>query len=792
MNLTFLEGFNNYYNRTIKKIDTLADYSMWMSVNNKNIKTLPSINFNPNDCVNTTQVINWSESWNPDYVIVDDTLGHLSRWFVIENRRLRGNQFELQLRRDLITDFYDSIMTAPCFIEKANLNYNDPLIFNKEDITVNQIKRSETPLMDKTQCPWLIGYYSKGKTLEGTVDINEGPEALNLNVQDITDWKFYKYISDPMIGPQTYGAYNFKWADGSALSPSYLQIEVNEVTGDATRSTASAPAQLQHVGALLTANQFKNAFLSYGLNNLNPDPYSKVVSQDAVNELLSFDGKLVKSLDGKYYRVRISSRQETNKIAIESGDLFNKLFSIVKTLGIGGTPTVDTFKYIFTAQYYNVSIIEETNLSTKYNITTERLLTTDSPWDIFAIPYGKVDIYSGTDKLFTTSKDYGISTIMSMQANHPGEIYDIQLVPYCPVQSLIIGNKEIAVTDSKEYSFITTGPDNKNIGIIFNVPKSTFDFDITDVNIKPGRNAIERKLNFECDKWRLTSPNFSNYFDFSVEKNGGVSYFNVDINYKPFMPYIHINPNFSYLYGYDDNSPRGLVLGGDFSLSQIIDRWQEYQIQNRNFQNIFDRQIQSMELTQSVQKTQDIVKAITGTAQGATSGAFAGSMMGGGGATGALVGGLVGGLSSAAGGIADYILNERLRADVLDLTKDQFGYELGNIQALPNTISKVSAFNKNNKIFPILEYYSCTNTEKIAVLNKIAYNGMTVMAIGKLENYIDNTWGYSVYDDIREKNTIVLSANYIKGKLIRLEDINCDDFHVVNEIANEIFKGVYI
>ena len=57
---------------------------------------------------------------------------------------------------------------------------------------------------------------------------------------------------------------------------------------------------------------------------------------------------------------------------------------------------------------------------------------------------------------------------------------------------------------------------------------------------------------------------------------------------------------------------------------------------------------------------------------------------------------------------------------------------------------------------------------------------MTVMAIGKINDYIGNSWSY---DGIESKG-------YIKGQLIRLETID-EDFHLINAIAGELNKGVY-
>lgn len=95
--------------------------------------------------------------------------------------------------------------------------------------------------------------------------------------------------------------------------------------------------------------------------------------------------------------------------------------------------------------------------------------------------------------------------------------------------------------------------------------------------------------------------------------------------------------------------------------------------------------------------------------------------------TGALSGGATGnvgvgvgmGLASAGAGVADIIINNKLREDQLNKTKDLFNYNLQNIQALPYSLSKSSSFNINSKYVPFLEFYTCTEEEKNALLNKI-------------------------------------------------------------------------
>jgi hypothetical protein len=360
-------------------------------------------------------------------------------------------------------------------------------------------------------------------------------------------------------------------------------------------------------------------------------------------------------------------------------------------------------------------------------------------------------------------------------------LYDIQLLPYCPLPDSIFRangslrydpETDIPTLSTQYYQNITK--DGKYYGTVFFAPSATFSKTLTTNTIPMPRNATEIKVANECDMYRLCSPNYNGQFEFSAVKNKGVSGWNIDCTYKPFSPYIHIAPNFDGLYGKDFDDARGLICGGDFSLSQTSNKWQEYQIQNKNFQDIFDRQIENMEFKNKFARIQDIANMVTGSAQGMATGAMVGSMVGSNaGPWGAVIGGALGGAASVGAGFYDLYANKQLREEAVDYTKDQFGYQLGNIRALPYSLTKVSAYNANNKIFPFVEYYTATDMEKQALRSKIKYNGMSVGRIGTISDFL------------------VKEESYIKGKLIRLDDF-ADDFHVVNTIANELNKGVFV
>jgi hypothetical protein len=284
---------------------------------------------------------------------------------------------------------------------------------------------------------------------------------------------------------------------------------------------------------------------------------------------------------------------------------------------------------------------------------------------------------------------------------------------------------------------------------------------------------------------RLTSPNYNGMFQFKLSRlQDGIHYINADCTYKPVNPYIKLNPDFSFLYGSDYNDATGLILGGDFSLPLMTDPWNQYELQNKNYQNIFNRAIQNLDINQRIareqQDFQGIVGTITGGIGGAGAGAYAGFKSTGGNPYGAAIGAAVGLAAGTTLGAVGYAKDkEWLReqqGEARSFAQDNYTYQLGAIQALPQSASKSSPLTYNNKVWPILEEFSCTNAEKEIIRNKIIFDGMNVSAIGSL----------SQFSSSEEVDKV-----FVKGQLIRCEDIE-DDFHIVDALYQEVNKGFYI
>ena len=186
---------------------------------------------------------------------------------------------------------------------------------------------------------------------------------------------------------------------------------------------------------------------------------------------------------------------------------------------------------------------------------------------------------------------------------------------------------------------------------------------------------------------------------------------------------------------------------------------------------MFDRQIKNMDVQNDINRqgalAQLIASPITGGAAGAAAGAQVPGGIGGAAALGAA--GAVGGLATA--GI-DYANTLKMMEENRQYAIDMYGYKLQNIQAIPTSLTKTSALTYNTRVWPFIEYYTCTEDERTALKDKIKYNGMTIMKVSQLRNYL------------------LGQDNFYKGKLIRL-NIKVDS-HMAYEIYNELNKGVYL
>lgn len=809
MDLYFLI-YNNYYNRIVKKESSLSAYLEYQV--GEPLQSV--INWNPRDGVSTEQILNGWNYETPDYLLVVENNEIISRWFVIESEYLRNGQYKVSLYRDVVVDNYDAVIGAPCFIEKAvPQSIRDPAIYNNEDMTFNQIKTSEQLLFDETNCPWIVGYIPRDAfETDTSVSVETTlTGAADMELDSISDYPFYQYantiVSGQVTNPTIRIALTYRLMDresSGALTTYYynntISLDQNgtyigKVNGNrAGQLEGYFWTQLNTNPFYVPRNMFTDEYARQVVANMTSlandfqdlsDYVESSLTPEQYNQLYADRNKIIYDKStGRYWKITLTgnSPDSTETTIGWTSDLGVKMRdAIITTFGDGYTlsnPIVpdENTPFSFTSETaYQVLTFEPVEVKLSVTVPSTRYHASETPYDIFCMPYSdNLEIKkSGTTYISKTNAGAALTLAQQIAVEvGSGNIYDVQLLPYCPVRYCITDDGTFDI-GSAIYSDVIaddgSGTTTK-VNVLLWATSDNFELNIP-ISIPEEQTVLDKKIKNETEFIRIVAPNFSNSFQFNPQMNEGVDYVNILCHYKPFNPYIKIQPNFKGLYGSDFNDSRGLVCNGDFSLAQVTSAWADYELQNKNYQNIFNREIQNLQVTNSVQRTRELWSIGAGVFSGAAGGAALGSMIGG--PVGMGIGGGLGAVVSGIGGGFDITLNDKLRNEALDYKKDMFGYNLQNIQALPQGLAKTSAISPDNKYVPFIEFYGCTDTEKQALQDKLTYDGYTIMRIGSIANYLQ------------------LNKSYIKGRIIRIENIS-DDFHMLKAIADEIYKGVFI
>lgn len=801
MNLILYQG-NNYYNRKVVYAESDQEYIDTHGF--VGIANVPGSSFIVNNNINTTQIVNYDHDANGfgDYLIAYYSDGSIhSRWWVLESAVLRRGQVRLSLLRDVLADWYTDVIKAPAYIKKGYpQSINDPAIFNNENMNFNQIKQRETFIKDKSKAGWYVGYLTKKELTEEQRTIYI--PGRNVEVTDIyTDISQYAYsaytAANPYMGELGALCCNFFCyvpngvlycagfdGAGNPFTPSISGYSSQDWTpnGVVMRNDANNPRGFRYTGdALYDGSLWRNASGKAWREAASAEVGAH--SQSQVDSFFNGQNGRYIQVGGVTKKVVIKEVYIHKTVDANNSQTFGQLMYHLASLcgmstssGVQGI--VSSITFTATGYYVDYETVPSTETGPTYVIPANKTTTENAPYDIFAIPatpIGMINNPYGSDPGF--SQRVLASFISQLDTSI---LYDVQYVPYCPLSDeylydSVIDTQALSAGSTTNFSYIKIGTgmgDDLAWTCVIYASTDTFSKKISSSKIQVPDDVEEYKVANECDMYRLCSPNYNGQFEFSAAKNGGVTGWNISFTYKPYNPYIKVSPIFGRLYGQDFGDARGLICGGDFSVAQIDDEWKRYELNNKNYQVMFDRQIQNMEVNNSVQRELEKWNRGTGIAQGTATGVMGGAMSGGG-VVGAVVGGAVGGTVSAYGGMVDRRLNETLRGEALSYAQDQYGYNLQNIKALPYSLTKVGAQNADYKTWPFVEKYTCTDIEKTALKSKLQWNGYAIERIGTISNFLKQE-----------------GETYIQGTVIRLDSIGADS-HIADTINAELQTGVY-
>ena len=490
--------YNNYFNRIIKKENTIADYK----AADADYKEVSDINFNPGDGINASLVLGLGQNGSLfsgddfDYLVAYHVIGNdndviNSRWFIVEQDRKRGGQYELTLKRDVLADNYNKVINSPIFLEKGFIDdVNDPLLYNSESMKLNQIKQLEIPLMDETKSGWVVGYIPSDAfpkvepeydRVEKTVTI---PMSADITVDGLSSWTYwqycsanpnYKFMSDSSgkrkvtvkIRSQKVSSggrkmvcdmvtANYTFYPNSSDAGTYSQVN----SGFIENSSGEAwnfPQWYQDYGPVT----FIQGTINAGICNSIFDPVrNNGAFITALNNILGNgmnigdtsalrrlqDKIILDSSTNTYYRISVISASESSPMTVNSSVSGGQaaLTALKNAMyypsSAGGTLNGDYAEFM--ARNSSMSYaIQLTNLgvSLYVDLNSDRAHLNDAPYDMFCIPFSDTLKLRYDSTEFTCSKNVALSMATEIARDLGSKsVYDVQLLPYCPNRTLVV------------------------------------------------------------------------------------------------------------------------------------------------------------------------------------------------------------------------------------------------------------------------------------------------------------------------------------------------------------------
>lgn len=786
--------------------------------------TEDNIHFNYGDFYNTSciSVINGVVSNIPNYMVLYNNEGNIdSHWFVMEyayisgDPKMKSSKYQVTLLRDVCVDFKDTIKNELFSVKRGNLLKErwNPLLVTPEGFMISEVKKEQRniELWDK-DTEWLTIFYDHTAT----------EEQRTINLTSI-EYGNYDYTFDEMFTEYDEKGFTLSLDE---VNNNIVERDWNNVSVILRWEQNNTPSLWLNTLCTIAYNrvsytllEYSNSMTSTTANNIlslmNATLYSvyQPINTSATNDyhldkVVEFyqlrnqynQSVIINNVD--YYRPNIVLENgyatSTSSISSELNTSIERVFNSIHILSGQSNYTVREF----IAKSVNLWSVNSTTEFNDIEPTIKMILPQSSLDEIFlgcvTIPIGGT--LKKDDNLYHISKEQAIALASSGWASGGSLIKDIQLLPYCPSSVLNINNLNNEASDIIEIT---------NIGEHYQVP-------ITNVNsskviyyaITCHQSSLSYNYPFDLSEWftndvkldsitkkcRIMSHNHAQAFEFNPSLDVDIHTLSISYTIRPFDTTFRICPVFSDngLYGGNYKDSRGLIYSGGFSLSQVTDAWVEYQLQNSTYKEVFNRDIQHLEVSHSTSNAQETLSYETAYANAkssinaqiaktAVSGIFA---IGSGGGIGSVIGGAsainsaVNITSSSAIAERNYesakqsqVLNDTQRAEDMSYKIDQFQLNNRAIQNQPTTVSQNSDYTviNNNKCY--LELYDCTDEEKDFIRHTLQYHGMRFDAIGNINQYL--------VDDL----------DYIEGTFLFLHGLMPT---ISNAINNEFSRGAYI
>lgn len=571
--------------------------------------------------------------------------------------------------------------------------------------------------------------------------------------------KWYKYKMTYNLEETAENSFSYSVLDAEGKDPSYYVDADNALTGNVLH----IPMLLNNLMVYNFQNRvgfFNNygnskydmrdqlrAVITNHFSSLNPQ------NQETVSSVDKYVGKIIyNSGDGKVYTVDKTTSENQLKGPLHKNN-YTSFVNTIKNISFpyyfikDGNSTInyganDIKGYgNFISYTANQSIIRytlrELGVATTFNFNFKA--------DTRKLPRSSVRCVN----IVSDDTENGISdsdiaqTLMLAQTNainsatDTGKILDVQFLPF-----------SIATTTNENFKI----NDTPIKAMFLDADDLEFSTDMADLT----------NINKECDTIKIVSPSRASQYLFRPYNNDGIMEFKTKITLRPYNTIIYVRPSTKGLLMYDYDDKDCLIISEDFSLTAVTSEWTNYVYNNRNYNDVFERQIQGREFERTwerkiedAQKKSDEWTSRNISAQKAST--YTGNLPI---------------ISSVAGAIGtafqdqtylqmaqiDRQYNEALYQEGIQISRDLFNLQLENIQSQPLVPSKITTLDA--KLLPgvYLEYYSTNPTELQAINDFYRFNGNRIDAYGTFNQY----WGWFV------RGKIIMSQFYTQPEVDEL------------------------
>ena len=671
MNLLILKKFNNYFNRKVKKysdLDSYEDisdsYTHVLNVNfNPNDEVRTELVLGKGEL---NGFFDFEKTDSADYLVCYTSVTENnittntieSRWFITEVVRTRGGQYKLQLKRDSIADKFDSLLTCPAYIKKGIVTDDNPLILTSEGIGVNQIKKGEELLKDNTNTSWLVGYMPKNGGTDGNVSVqiptksfgyetieslaaSLGVDSVDLNNALTTNSSNPTYFVNDnieVIGwvnlvDSTAQEYRFK----AGTSNGFGSFSYSEELIQWHNKTSDCFAKAVATGAYdflpdksktywLNALNYYKANIKAAWKTITTHP---LFTKNVFNKLSQLEANntiIYKS--GSYYRIRVgqvlgpTNTGETyyaSALSSPFAAVCSKFVTDYNATVVTGEKRLQLVDHGVIFLNYNELIAnfyleKVTDLSDipgiSFAMSSTRNACTDQVYDMFAIPYNNVTIMNGNDSytgIGEYSQQLAVAIAEKMSAGSY-DLYDLQLLPYCPIPEIGRSNGSINISSlsaAYDYDYIyQTGSTVRQTDTGYCEPEYDYDyqtwnaikivtFDVPYSSVSAYGTIINQMPTEEVRQYNTSKTSYNGGTQTRVTFWANTEYEQTadNINVSIWIEYPNPNPVISSIVIYPKSASFSTNINKTLSLTdsmKIESQCNNYRLVSPNYQGSFD------------------------------------------------------------------------------------------------------------------------------------------------------------------------------------------------------------